>query len=153
MNLRFRGLELHNLPVTPGSVKKAKRKGQGLGSGNGKTAGRGTKGQKARSGGVKGRGFEGGQMKMTMRLPKRGFHNNFSVSYELVNVADLSPFEAGSVVGPDELKAMGMIRGKTGYLKILGNGEIGKALVVRAHAFSKSAKEKIEAAGGKAEVI
>ena len=146
-------MELHDLPVTPGSVKKAKRKGQGLGSGNGKTAGRGTKGQKARSGGVKGGGFEGGQMKLTMRLPKRGFHNNFAVSYELVNVADLTHFEPGSVVGPEELKAMGLIRGKTGHLKILGNGEIEKALTVKAHAFSKSAKEKIEAAGGKAEVI
>jgi len=146
-------MELHNLPVTPGSVKKGKRKGQGLGSGNGKTAGRGTKGQKARAGGGKGRGFEGGQMKLTMRLPKRGFHNNFSVSYDLVNVNDLSAFDAGAEVGPDELKAKGTLRRNATRLKVLGEGEIGKALTVKAHAFSKSAKEKIEAAGGTAEVI
>lgn len=146
-------MELHDLAVTPGSVKKGKRKGQGLGSGNGKTAGRGTKGQKARAGGGKGRGFEGGQMKLTMRLPKRGFHNNFSVSYDLVNVADLSAFDAGAEVGPDELKAKGMLRRNATRLKVLGEGEIGKALTVKAHAFSKSAKEKIEAAGGTAGVI
>lgn len=146
-------MELHDLPVTPGSTKKPKRKGQGLGSGNGKTAGRGTKGQKSRSGGVKGPGFEGGQMRLTMRLPKHGFHNNFGVSYDLVNVADLDAFDAGSEIGPEQLAEAGMLRKSTSRVKILGDGEVGKALTVKAHAFSKTAKEKIEAAGGKAEVI
>jgi large subunit ribosomal protein L15 len=146
-------MELHNLPKVPGSTRKPKRKGQGLGSGNGKTAGRGTKGQKARAGGGKGPGFEGGQMRLTMRLPKHGFHNNFAVVYDLVNVDDLSIFDAGTEVGPEELKAAGMLRKNATRLKVLGEGEIRKALTVKADAFSKSAKEKIEAAGGKAEVI
>ncbi|HHX27655.1 MAG TPA: 50S ribosomal protein L15 [Firmicutes bacterium] len=146
-------MELHDLRPNPGSVRKAKRKGQGLGSGNGKTAGRGHKGQKARSGGTKGPGFEGGQMRLTMRLPKRGFHNIFGVEYDLVNVGDLDRFEANTEVGPEVLKEAGMLRKNSGYLKILGDGEIKKTLTVKAHAFSKSAKEKIEAAGGKAEVI
>ncbi|MEX0973745.1 MAG: 50S ribosomal protein L15 [Bacillota bacterium] len=146
-------MELHDLPVTPGSTKVAKRKGQGLGSGNGKTAGRGTKGQKSRSGGGKGPGFEGGQMRLTMRLPKHGFHNNFAVEYGLVNVADLEAFDAGAEIGPEQLKEAGMLRRNALRLKILGEGEIGKALNVKAHAFSKTAKEKIEAAGGKTEVI
>lgn len=146
-------MELHNLPKVPGSTRKPKRKGQGLGSGNGKTAGRGTKGQKARAGGGKGPGFEGGQMRLTMRLPKHGFHNNFAVVYDLVNVDDLSIFDAGTEVGPEELKTAGMLRKNATRLKVLGEGEIRKALTVKADAFSKSAKEKIEAAGGKAEVI
>ncbi|MGI6667615.1 MAG: 50S ribosomal protein L15 [Bacillota bacterium] len=146
-------MELHDLRPNPGSVRKAKRKGQGLGSGNGKTAGRGHKGQKARSGGTKGPGFEGGQMRLTMRLPKRGFHNIFGVEYDLVNVGDLDRFEANTEVGPEVLKEAGMLRKNSGYFKILGDGEIKKTLTVKAHAFSKSAKEKIEAAGGKAEVI
>lgn len=146
-------MELHDLPVTPGSTKTAKRKGQGLGSGNGKTAGRGTKGQKSRSGGGKGPGFEGGQMRLTMRLPKHGFHNNFAVEYGLVNVADLEVFDAGAEIGPEQLKEAGMLRRNALRLKILGEGEVGKALNVKAHAFSKTAKEKIEAAGGKTEVI
>jgi len=146
-------MELHDLRPTPGSVRKAKRKGQGIGSGNGKTAGRGHKGQKARSGGTKGPGFEGGQMRLTMRLPKRGFHNIFGVEYDLVNVGDLDRFDANAEIGPEELKKAGMLRKNSGYLKILGDGELTKTLTVKAHAFSKSAKEKIEAAGGKAEVI
>lgn len=146
-------MELHDLRPTPGSVKTPKRKGQGLGSGNGKTAGRGHKGQKSRSGGTKGPGFEGGQMRLTMRLPKRGFHNNFAVVYDLVNIGDLDRFDAGAEVGPEELKKAGMLRRNSGYLKILGEGDLKKTLNVKAHAFSKSAKEKIEAAGGKAEVI
>jgi large subunit ribosomal protein L15 len=92
-------------------------------------------------------------MRLTMRLPKRGFHNNFAVVYDLVNIGDLERFEANSEVGPEELKLAGMLRKNSGYLKILGDGEIKKTLTVKAHAFSKSAKEKIEAAGGKAEVI
>jgi len=146
-------MELHDLPVTPGSTKKPKRKGQGLGSGNGKTAGRGTKGQGARAGHGKGPGFEGGQMRLTMRLPKRGFHNNFGIEYALVNVADLGVFDTGSEIGPEQLTAAGMLRKNAVRVKVLGDGEVGKALTVKAHAFSKTAKEKIEAAGGKAEVI
>ena len=146
-------MELHDLPVTPGSTKKPKRKGQGLGSGNGKTAGRGTKGQGARAGHGKGPGFEGGQMRLTMRLPKRGFHNNFGVEYDLVNVADLGAFDGDSEIGPEQLSGAGMIRKNAVRVKVLGDGEVGKALTVKAHAFSKTAKEKIEAAGGKAEVI
>lgn len=146
-------MELHDLPVTPGSTKKPKRKGQGLGSGNGKTAGRGTKGYGARAGHGKGPGFEGGQMRLTMRLPKRGFHNNFGVDYDLVNVAALDEFDAGTEIGPEQLVAAGMLNKNAVRVKILGDGEVGKALTVKAHAFSKTAKEKIEAAGGKAEVI
>lgn len=146
-------MELHNLPAEPGSVRKPKRKGLGLGSGHGKTAGRGHKGQKSRAGGGKGPSFEGGQMRLTMRLPKRGFHNIFRVDYGLVNVKDLAVFDEGSLVEPETLKERGMLRRNATLLKILGEGDIGKALTVKAHAFSKSAKEKIEAAGGKAEVI
>jgi large subunit ribosomal protein L15 len=146
-------MELHDLRPNPGSVRKAKRKGQGIGSGNGKTAGRGHKGQKARSGGTKGPGFEGGQMRLTMRLPKRGFHNIFGVEYDLVNVGDLDRFESDAQVGPEELKEAGLMRRNSGRLKVLGEGELTKTLTVKAHAFSRSAKEKIEAAGGKAEVI
>ncbi|MGI6643065.1 MAG: 50S ribosomal protein L15 [Bacillota bacterium] len=146
-------MELHDLSPVPGSVKKARRKGQGLGSGFGKTAGRGHKGQNSRSGGGKGPGFEGGQMKLTMRLPKRGFHNKFRVDYALVNVQDLAVFDEGAEIGPIEIKKAGLMRRNTKSLKILGEGELDKALVVKAHAFSQSAKEKIEAAGGKAEVI
>ncbi len=146
-------MELYDLSPNAGSVKKAKRKGQGIGSGTGKTAGRGHKGQKSRSGGTKGPGFEGGQMRLTMRLPKRGFHNKFRVDYDLVNVEALDRFEAGSEVGPDELEEAGLVRRGKPFVKVLGDGGIQKALTVRAHAFSSSAKEKIESAGGKAEVI
>jgi large subunit ribosomal protein L15 len=146
-------MELHDLSPTPGSVKKSKRKGRGIGTGKGKTAGRGHKGQGARSGGGKGPGFEGGQMRLTRRLPKRGFRNIFGVCYDLVNVSDLNRFEEGSVVGLKELKELGLMRRNASLLKVLGNGEINKSLTVIANAFSKSAIEKIEAAGGKAEVI
>jgi large subunit ribosomal protein L15 len=147
-------LKLHNLPVTPGSVKKAKRKGRGIGTGNGKTAGRGHKGQNARSGGGKGPGFEGGQMKLTMRLPKRGFHNIFGTKYAVVNLSDLEErFQDGAEVGHREIIESGLVRKANLPLKVLGNGELTKALTVKAHAFSRSAKEKIEAAGGKVEVI
>ncbi len=146
-------MELHDLSPVPGSVKKPRRKGQGLGSGFGKTAGRGHKGQNSRSGGGKGPGFEGGQMKLTMRLPKRGFHNKFRVDYDLVNVQDLVVFDAGSAIGPLEMKKAGLMRRNAKNLKILGEGELDRALTVKAHAFSQSAKEKIETAGGKAEVI
>ncbi len=147
-------MELHEiLPPVPGSVRKPRRKGQGLGSGLGKTAGRGHKGQGSRSGGTKPPGFEGGQTKIVRRLPKRGFKNIFGVAYGIVNLADIDIFEAGSEVGPNELREAGLVRKNRKYVKILGEGEITKALTVKAHAFSDSAKEKIEAAGGKAEVI
>ena len=109
-------MELHDLRPNPGSVRKAKRKGQGIGSGNGKTAGRGHKGQKARSGGTKGPGFEGGQTRLIRRLPKRGFHNIFGVEYNLVNFGDLDRFEPNAEVGPEELKKAGMLRKNSGYL-------------------------------------
>ncbi|MGI6163553.1 MAG: 50S ribosomal protein L15 [Bacillota bacterium] len=147
-------MELHEiLPPVPGSVRKPRRKGQGLGSGLGKTAGRGHKGQGSRSGGTKPPGFEGGQTKLVRRLPKRGFKNIFGVAYGIVNLADMDIFAAGSEVGPKELRESGLVRRNRKYVKILGEGEITKALTVKAHAFSESAKEKIEAAGGKAEVI
>ncbi|MGI6627172.1 MAG: 50S ribosomal protein L15 [Bacillota bacterium] len=147
-------MELHEIlrPV-PGSVRKPRRKGQGLGSGLGKTAGRGHKGQKSRSGGTKPPGFEGGQTRLVRRLPKRGFKNIFGRDYGIVNLADMDMFEAGSQIGPEELREAGLVRRNRKYVKILGEGEITKALTVKAHAFSESAKEKIEAAGGKAEVI
>ena len=147
-------MELHEiLPPVPGSVRKPRRKGQGLGSGLGKTAGRGHKGQGSRSGGTKPPGFEGGQTKLVRRLPKRGFKNIFGVAYGIVNLADMDIFAASSEVGPKELRESGLVRRNRKYVKILGEGEITKALTVKAHAFSESAKEKIEAAGGKAEVI
>lgn len=146
-------MELHDLRPNPGSVKKAKRKGRGIGTGNGKTAGRGHKGQKSRSGGNKAPGFEGGQTRLTMRLPKRGFHNKFGVVYDLVNVESLMKFDEGAEIGPEELKAAGLMRRNAPLLKVLGEGALEKALTVKAHAFSESAKEKIETAGGKAEVI
>ncbi|HHT84975.1 MAG: 50S ribosomal protein L15 [Bacillota bacterium] len=147
-------MDLHEvLSPVPGSVRKPRRKGQGIGSGFGKTAGKGHKGQKARSGGTKPPGFEGGQTKLVRRIPKRGFKNIFGITYDVVNVGDIGVFDAGSDVGPEELKAAGLLRRNARYLKILGEGEIDKALTVRAHAFSGSAKQKIEAAGGKAEVI
>lgn len=146
-------MELHDLPPIPGSVRKARRKGKGIGSGQGKTAGRGHKGQKSRSGGTKGPGFEGGQMKLTMRVPKRGFRNRFGIVYDLVNVKDLERFDDHSEIGPEALKRAGLLRRNARHLKILGQGEVSKALTVKAHAFSDSAREKIETAGGKAEVI
>lgn len=147
-------MDLHEvLPPIPGSVKKPRRKGQGLGSGFGKTSGRGHKGQKSRSGGNIPPGFEGGQTKLVRRIPKRGFKNIFGITYDIVNVGDMDLFEDGSSIGPEELKKAGLARSNSRYIKILGEGEIDKPLVVRAHAFSGSAKQKIEDAGGKAEVI
>ena len=137
----------------PGANKARTRKGRGIGSGNGKTAGYGSKGQKARSG-VKRAGFEGGQMPLQRRLPKVGFNNIFATRYAIVNVADLEKvFEAGAVVDTEALKAKGLVKKTLDGVKILGNGELTKALTVKAAAFSASAKEKIEKAGGKAEVM
>ena len=144
---------LHELSPVEGSTKEAKRKGRGPGSGNGKTGGRGHKGQKARSGGGVRPGFEGGQMPLVRRLPKRGFTNIFATSYATINVSDLNVFDDGATVGLDELINQGLVKKTYDGVKILGNGEITKKITVRASAFSQSAKEKLEAAGGTAEVI
>ena len=146
-------MKLYELSPAAGSVKDVKRIGRGHGSGNGKTAGKGHKGQNARSGGGVRPGFEGGQMPMTRRIPKRGFNNIFATKYSVVNVSDLDQFVDGTVVDADLLKASGLIKKTNDGVKILGNGELTKNLTVKAAAFSASAKEKIEKAGGKAEVI
>ena len=146
-------MKLYELSPAAGSVKDVKRIGRGHGSGNGKTAGKGHKGQNARSGGGVRPGFEGGQMPMTRRIPKRGFNNIFATKYSVVNVSDLDQFVDGTVVDADLLKASGLIKKTNDGGKILGNGELTKNLTVKAAAFSASAKEKIEKAGGKAEVM
>ncbi len=146
-------MKLHELTPAPGSNREAYRKGRGAGSGNGKTAGKGHKGQNARSGGGVRPGFEGGQMPLARRLPKRGFNNIFAVKYAVVNVADLNGFEDGAVVDAEALKAAGILKKTLDGVKVLGNGEISKKLTVKAAKFSTSAKEKIEQAGGKVEVI
>ena len=146
-------MKLHELKPAEGASKAAKRKGRGAGSGNGKTAGYGHKGQKARSGAKKA-GFEGGQLPLQRRLPKRGFHNNFATVYATVKVCDLEQrFEAGSVVDTEALKKAGLIKKPLDGVKVLGNGELTKALTVKVAAYTASAKEKIEKAGGKAEVM
>ena len=146
-------MKLQDLQPAMGSTKKAYRKGRGAGSGNGKTAGRGHKGQWARSGGGVRPGFEGGQMPLARRLPKRGFHNIFCTTYAPVNVSALERFENGTEVTTELLLETGVISKALDGVKILGNGELTKNLTVKAAAFSASAKEKIEKAGGKAEVI
>lgn len=146
-------MKLHELSPAAGSVTDVKRKGRGPGSGNGKTAGKGHKGQNARSGGGVRIGFEGGQMPITRRLPKRGFNNIFAKTYAIVNVEALNAFDNGAVVGTEELLAKKIIRKTEDGLRVLGNGELTKKLTVKANAFSKSAKAKIEAAGGKVEVV
>jgi len=146
-------MRLHDLQPAPGSKKTPKRKGQGIGSGLGKTAGKGHKGQKARSGGGVRPGFEGGQMPLQRRLPKRGFTNVFKKEVVTVNVEMLNKFDEGAVITPKELKEAGIIKKVADGVKILGDGEVKKVLTVKAHAFSKSASEKIAAAGGSIEVI
>ena len=146
-------MNLHELAPVMGSTHVNKRKGRGTGTGNGKTAGRGHKGQKARSGGGVRIGFEGGQMPLARRIPKRGFHNIFAKPLESVNVSALEKFEDGAVVDAKALLDAGILSKCTYGVKILGNGEITKKLTVKASAFSESAKAKIEAAGGKAEVV
>ena len=147
-------MKLHELHAIPGANKAVTRKGRGIGSGNGKTAGFGSKGQKARSGGKVRIGFEGGQMPLARRLPKVGFNNIFATQYAIVNVADLeAAFNAGDVVDTEALKAKGLVKKTLDGVKVLGNGELTKALTVKAAAYSASAKEKIEKAGGKAEVM
>ena len=144
---------MNELSPAAGSTHVAKRKGRGIGTGNGKTGGRGHKGQKARSGGGVRIGFEGGQMPLARRIPKRGFHNIFAKPLESVNVSALEKFEDGAVVDAKVLLDAGILSKCTYGVKILGNGEITKKLTVKASAFSESAKAKIEAAGGKAEVV
>ncbi len=147
-------MKLHELAPAEGSKKEHFRVGRGHGSGNGKTAGKGHKGQNARSGGGVRPGFEGGQMPLYRRLPKRGFNNaRFATNYAIVNVSDLDVFEDGAVVDAAALVESGLVNDQCDGIKILGNGEIFKKLTVHAAAFSQSAKEKIEAAGGKAEVM
>ena len=147
-------MELNDLHPAPGATHSKKRVGRGPGSGNGKTAGRGHKGQKSRSGYSRRYGFEGGQMPLVRRIPKRGFTNIFKVRYQIVNVRDLeSRFDDGASVGVEELVASGLVKKNGGPVKILSEGELGKKLTVRAHRFSRKAQEKIEAAGGTCEVL
>ena len=146
-------MRLEDLKPAKGATKKSKRVGRGVGSGSGKTAGKGHKGQKARSGGVKGAGFEGGQMPLQRRIPKRGFTNIFRKEYAIVNLDDLATMSGVDPVTPEMLKQKGLINDMKNGLKVLGTGELKAKLTVRAHKFSKSAVEKIQAAGGKAEVI
>ena len=146
-------MKLHELSPAPGSKKVRTRVGRGLGSGLGKTAGKGHKGQNARAGGGVRPGFEGGQMPIYRRLPKRGFYNKFGKEYTEVNVQELNRFEDGTVVDPVLLIEAGVIKNVRDGIRILGNGELQKSLTVRANGFTKSAMEKIQAAGGKVEVI
>ena len=146
-------MKLHELSPAPGSVRDVKRIGRGHGSGNGKTAGKGHKGQKARAGRGIRAGFEGGQMPLHRRIPKRGFNNIFATPYTTINVAILNRFEDGAVVNTEALLNAGIIKKAPYGVKVLGNGKIEKNLTVQVAAFSESAKAKIEAAGGKAEVI
>ncbi|EYE87713.1 50S ribosomal protein L15 [Fervidicella metallireducens AeB] len=146
-------MKLHELRPAPGTVRPAKRKGRGTASGLGKTAGRGQKGQGSRSGGGVRPGFEGGQMPLHRRLPKRGFTNIFAKEYAEVNIELLNRFENGTEVTPELLKEAKVVKNLLDGVKILGNGELTKSLTVKASKFTKSAIEKIEAAGGKIEVI
>ena len=147
-------MSLNNLRPPKGARHAKKRIGRGQGSGNGKTAGRGHKGAKSRSGFKFKRGFEGGQMPLHRRVPKRGFHNPFRVEYEVVNLDTLGlRFDAGTVVTPDLLREKGIVQSVKGKVKILARGEVGKALTVKAHKFSGKAAEKIAAAGGATEQL
>ena len=147
-------MKLNNISYTEGSKKKRNRVGRGTSSGSGKTSGKGHKGQKARSGYSRKAGFEGGQLPLFKRLPKRGFSNyEFKIKYAVINVEDLNVFEESVEVTPEILKDSGMIKNQLDGIKILGNGTLDKKLIVKAHSFTKTAKEKIEAKGGKVEVI
>ena len=146
-------MKLHELRAVPGATKAPKRKGRGTATGQGKTAGRGMNGQKSRSGGGVRPGFEGGQMPLYRRIPKRGFTNIWATEYTVLHVEDLNRFDAGTVVTPELIKEAGMAKQVKDGIKILGNGTLEKNLTVKAHKFSKTAVEKIESAGGKAEVI
>ncbi len=147
-------MRLDQLRPAPGAKKRPKRLGRGPGSGHGKTAGKGHKGQKARSGGGKGPGFEGGQMPLFRRVPKRGFTPRERRDYAVVNLKALGAFPAGGVVDPDRLVEAGLVKkAERGRVKLLGDGEPGRPLTVKVHAISESARQKIEAAGGKVEVL
>ena len=146
-------MKLHELAPAVGSTKDSKRIGRGHGSGWGKTAGKGHKGQNARSGGGVRPGFEGGQTRLARRIPKRGFNNIFAAKYTAINVSDLEKFVDGTVVDGELLVAAGVVKDCGNGIKVLGNGELTKKLTVKANAFSASAKEKIEAIGGTAEVM
>lgn len=146
-------MKLHELSPAPGSVREVKRIGRGHGSGQGKTAGKGHKGQKARAGRGIRPGFEGGQMPLQRRVPKRGFNNIFATVYATINVSALNKFDNGAVVDLEAMKSAGLVKKSYDGVKVLGNGALEKNVTVKAAAFSESAKQKIEAAGGKAEVI
>lgn len=146
-------MKLHELEVNEGAKTKPNRVGRGVGSGNGKTCGRGQKGQGARSGGVKGRGFEGGQNPLSRRLPKFGFNHRGQIEYAIINIEMLNRFEDGSVITPALLIEQGLVKKEYDGLKVLGNGKLTKKLTVKAHKFSKTAKDAIEQAGGSVEVI
>ena len=146
-------MRLHELKAPPGATKRVKRVGRGMSSGHGKTSTRGHKGQKARSGGGVRPGFEGGQMPLQRRLPKRGFTNIFKKEFAIVNVKDLNRFADGTVVTPQLLRENGLIKSAKDGVKILGDGELEKTLTVQAHRISRQAEEKIAAKGGRVEVI
>ena len=146
-------MRLDELKPPRGAKKRAKRKGRGPGSGRGKTAGRGTKGQGSRSGGGTPPGFEGGQMPLQRRLPKRGFHNPFKKAYAEINVRDLERFAPDSVVDEELLRQSGLVKGRWDGIKLLGTGDISKPLTLKVHRYSVGAREKIEAVGGKIEVV
>ena len=147
-------MKLHELRPSEGAFKTSKRLGRGTGSGLGKTSGKGHKGQNARSGGGVRPGFEGGQLPLFRRLPKRGFTNaQFKTTYAVINLSDLNKFEDGAVVTPELLKEMGLLKNQLDGVKVLGNGTLEKKLTVKAHSFSEKAYKEIEKLGGKAEVI
>ena len=146
-------MKLHELSPAPGAKKVSKRVGRGMGSGTGKTCGRGHNGQKSRSGYSQKRGFEGGQMPLIRRIPKRGFTNIFATAYTIVNLEQLNRFDDGATVTIDDMLNCGVARKLQDGIKILGNGEVTKKLTVQCNKISESAKSKIEAAGGKVEVI
>ncbi len=146
-------MKLHEISPAAGSTTAPKRLGRGVGSGLGKTSGKGHKGSKARSGGGKAQGFEGGQMKLVRRIPKRGFTNIYAKEYAIINLADLEAFENGAVVDATALKNAGIVKNAKDGIKVLGKGELSKQLTVKAAKFSAAAAQKIEANGGKAEVI
>lgn len=146
-------MKLHELRAAEGSTKNRKRRGRGTATGQGTTGGRGMNGQKSRSGGGVRLGFEGGQMPLYRRIPKRGFTNIWRTEYTILNVDDLNRFEAGTVITPELLEELGLVKQVKDGIKILGEGTLEKGVTIKAHKFSKTAIEKIESAGGKAEVI
>ncbi|MCJ7482311.1 MAG: 50S ribosomal protein L15 [Thermodesulfovibrionales bacterium] len=146
-------MKLEDLQPAAGSKRKDKRVGRGVGSGHGKTSCKGHKGQKARSGGTKGPAFEGGQMPLQRRLPKRGFKNNFSVEFAIINLKDINTLKDMDIITPEALLEKGVIKNLKSGLKVLGEGEIQRPVTIKADAFSASALAKIAAAGGKAEVV